>query len=267
MRQKTSAARAERWELAQRRRGKSRRWRVAEGGERSMAEPYVDLRFDAQGQLRIELTPAGAAFAREELGLRFDPDGALPHAARERYERYGADRALAELLAYPLGNGWELTSSDEIGGLVSAEAPIVSDSLVRDERGVVRWFRSIYWYSEYQIHDPVIELARHGVVVFAQECDLIFSGRSIDITRQRDDTLLLELTASGRRWLDADEFEYPPFDELLEDHLQGIWTYAVNGETHTLANPYDGVFAFHGAPQLTLDQTGRLLMRKHVPRA
>jgi hypothetical protein len=34
------------------------------------------------------------------------------------------------------------------------------------------------------------------------------------------------------------------------------------GERHTLANPYDGVFAFHGAPQLTLDADGRLLMRR-----
>jgi hypothetical protein len=145
--------------------------------------------------------------------------------------------------------------------LISAEAPILSDSLVRDGRGVVRWFRSIYWFDQYQIQDPVIELARHGAVVFTCERDLFFSGRYVDITRQSD-TLLLEPTLSGRAWLGENEFEYPPFDELLEDHLERMWTYAVDGDHHTLANPYDGVFAFRGAPQLTMDREGRLLMRR-----
>jgi hypothetical protein len=72
-----------------------------------MAEQYVGFRVDAHEQLRIALTPAGEEFAREDLGLRFGPDEELPQEARARYQRFGAERALAELLGYQLANGRE----------------------------------------------------------------------------------------------------------------------------------------------------------------
>jgi hypothetical protein len=114
-----------------------------------MAPRDVDLVFESNGNLTIALTPAGAAFVREDLGLRCDADGRLDPNTQARYERYCAHRAFAELLPYQLGTGWELTS-DEVGGLVSPDAQILSESLVRDDRGVVTWWRALYWYADYQ---------------------------------------------------------------------------------------------------------------------
>jgi hypothetical protein len=225
-----------------------------------MPQRAVDFIHEPNGDLRTALTQYGASMLREDCGLRFDGDGRLSAQARARYEAYGADRALVELLAYQLANGWELTDSNVVGGLVSSEAPILSDSLVRDARGTVVWNRSLFWYAHYQVYDPVIQLARHGVVTFKKEADLIFCGAYVDLTRQGDGTLLLEPTTQGRAWLAEDEFEYPEFDELLEDHLRGMWSYEVAGDLHVLANPHDGAFAFRGAPQMALDRDGRLLM-------
>jgi hypothetical protein len=87
-----------------------------------MATQNVDLVFESNGNLTIALTPTGAAFVRDDLGLRCDADGWLDLNTQARYERYGADRAFAELLAYQLGNGWNLTSLTRSAGW-SARTP------------------------------------------------------------------------------------------------------------------------------------------------
>ncbi len=231
-------------------------------GRPHMGQELTTFTLTPQGTLQIALTDAGREFLCDDVG--FDGEGQLREEARDRYD---PARTLDELFEYHLANGWETTSSQEIGALVSEDAPMVSDSLVRDDEGAVLWYRALYWYEPYAILDPVAQLAKEEgrrTITFSAVRDLTWAGQSVDMTRQDDGSLLLEPTEAGRAWLAEDAFEYPQFDELIEDHLGKNWSYHQEGApgssiTHTVWNPWDGAFTFQGSPQEALDQQGRVV--------
>jgi len=235
-----------------------------------MGQELTTFTVTPQGTLHIALTDAGREFLRDDVG--FDGEGRLREEARDRYD---PARTLDELFEYQLANGWETTSSQEIGALVSEDAPMISDSLVRDEDGKVIWYRAFYWYEPYAILDPAAQLAKEDgrrTITFSPVRDLTWAGHYVDITRQDDGSLLLEPTEAGKAWLAEDEFAYPDFDELLEDQFEKgwssetetapaetYWTSPDTGVTYTLSNPWDGTFRFQGSPQEALDRQGRAL--------
>ena len=143
---------------------------------------------------------------------------------------------------------------------------ILSDDIELDDHsGNVVWYRSLFVYLPYAIRDPVEELARENGTkraLFSRFSELTWSGKYIDLTRTETGSLLVELTDDGWKWLDEDEFEYPQFDELLEDHLEKAWEYDTTGEgnafTHTLRNHWDGSFTYCGFPQYLLDENGHI---------
>jgi len=237
-----------------------------------MSQALTTFALTPHGNLQIALTDAGREALREDWG--FDGDGQLTEAARERYDPVAA---LDALFAYQVENGWDMTSSREVGALVSEDAPMISDSIVRDDNGEIVWYGALYWYEPYAILDPVAQLAKEqgtNTITFTAVRDLTWSGKYLDLTRQADGSLLVEPTEAGKAWLAEDAFAYPTLDELLEDHLAKQWTYEQDiapaeaywaspdtGVTYTLSNPWDDAFTFQGSPQEALDRQGRAIFQ------
>ena len=73
-----------------------------------------------------------------------------------------------EMIEWQLCNGWEFIWPEEIGALT--DAPILSDAAERDDKGVLTSVGRVYWYPQYQVHNPVEELDRH-VSIYFQEVD------------------------------------------------------------------------------------------------
>jgi len=73
-----------------------------------------------------------------------------------------------EMIEWQLCNGWEFIWPEEIGALT--DAPILSDAAERDDKGVLTSVGRVYWYPQYQVHNPVEELDRR-VSIYFQEVD------------------------------------------------------------------------------------------------
>ena len=115
-----------------------------------MAGKYVEFDTQLNGNLHITLLPE----AREDV------------QEIASSQELTADNKLAEVIEWHLGEGWSFISPEDIGALT--DAPILSDDIDYDEYGKVRHVGAVYWYSEYEVKDPVAQLLENGFVDFAQ---------------------------------------------------------------------------------------------------
>jgi hypothetical protein len=63
-----------------------------------------------------------------------------------------------------MANGWSMLRPEDVGALT--EAPILTEDLDTDDEGHVRHVGVVYWYSQYQVLDPVAQLLENGYVDF-----------------------------------------------------------------------------------------------------
>ncbi len=114
-----------------------------------MAGKYVD--FDTtNGNLHITLLPE----AREDV------------QEIASSQQLTSDNKLAEVIEWHIGNGWSFVSPEDVSALT--DAPILSDDIEYGNNGQVQRVGVVYWYQEYEIHDPIEQLLKHGFVDFTQ---------------------------------------------------------------------------------------------------
>lgn len=114
----------------------------------------------ANGSLKISLTDLG----RDEVNEKIQDTGAKifdGHVVAEF-----CDNLFLELCEYPLCNGWELIAPEDIGALT--DSLIFSQDVERDDWGKILKVGDVYWFPDYMIRSPALELARHGFVIFAK---------------------------------------------------------------------------------------------------
>jgi hypothetical protein len=128
--------------------------------EKQMSSELVTFEKTLSG-LRVRLTPEGRAL----LSL-YDLE-----LSKYRLPDFG------DIIEYQLCNGWDWLHPEDIGALVGEEAPILSDDVTQDEHGNIVHVGDVFWYSEYQVHDPVIELQRHGEIYLERAGDDPYAKR------------------------------------------------------------------------------------------
>jgi hypothetical protein len=96
--------------------------------------------------------------------LELDPTPAGTHRANELRGEMGTDAALGELLEDHLTNGWEFLEPAEIGALT--DAPIISQDVLRNEQGDIVLVGRVFWFSNYQVEDPLETFVRDRSVSF-----------------------------------------------------------------------------------------------------
>jgi hypothetical protein len=97
------------------------------------------------GDLKIVLTDEG----REVLGHDVHED-AYPD--------------LNDLMEYWLCNGWELLNPEDIGALTSCPF-IYTDDAEQDDNGDYTRIGRVYWYPQYEVHNPVQRLDANGFII------------------------------------------------------------------------------------------------------
>lgn len=117
-----------------------------------MAGKYTEFEKQADGNLRIVLLPEARDEVEEIASQELD-----------------ADSKLAEAIEWQLANGWSFLRPEDVGALT--DAPILSEEVDTDEQGEVRSVGIVYWYPQYQVHDPVAQLLQEGYVEFAVSSD------------------------------------------------------------------------------------------------
>jgi hypothetical protein len=110
---------------------------------------YVGLQKAGDGNVHIRLT---------RNGRRWFTD------IREVRDAFGSNAALCVLLEDHLANGWELVPPEDIGARTAA--PILSDEIVRDDRGEVAELSRVFWFPDYAVRDEIEELHTRFVVIF-----------------------------------------------------------------------------------------------------
>jgi len=96
--------------------------------------------------------------------LELSPTAEGMHAANLLRTQMGTDAALQELLQDHLENGWEFLEPTEIGAMT--EAPIISQDVLRNEQGDIVLVGQVFWFSNYQVEDPLETLVRSRPVSF-----------------------------------------------------------------------------------------------------
>jgi hypothetical protein len=76
----------------------------------------------------------------------------------------GIDAQFIEIIEHQLCNGWDMIKPEEIAALTSA--PILSDSAIYDDRGILTGIDEVWWYPNYAIFNEVEELLEHGYIDF-----------------------------------------------------------------------------------------------------
>ena len=115
-----------------------------------MSGKYTEFELQADGNLKIALLPE----ARQDV---------QEIAASTEWD---ADTKLAEVLAWQLANGWTWVRPEDVGALTGA--PILSEEVDTDEQGNITQVGTVYWYSDYQVVDPVTQLLENGSIVFTR---------------------------------------------------------------------------------------------------
>jgi hypothetical protein len=69
-----------------------------------------------------------------------------------------------EVFEHQLCNGWEWIRPEEIGALT--DAPILSNTVKRDEDGKLVNCDRVYWFPDYAVESPIRTLYNDGKVVF-----------------------------------------------------------------------------------------------------
>ena len=110
---------------------------------------YVDLEKAADGNLHIHQHRGGR---RHFVDIRAQRDA------------LGINAALYALLEDHLCTGWEMVPPEDIGALTAA--PILSDEIVRDDKGRVKEAGRVYWFPDYQVRDEIEELRAHLLLIF-----------------------------------------------------------------------------------------------------
>lgn len=114
-----------------------------------MAGKYVEFDTQTNGNLHITLLPE----AREDV-------------QEIASQQLTSDNKLAEVIEWHIGNGWSFVDPADIGALT--EAPILSEDIDYDDHGNVQHVGAVYWYSEYEVKDPVAQLIENGFVDFTR---------------------------------------------------------------------------------------------------
>ena len=112
---------------------------------------YVEIVKSIEG-ITLKLTPLGRAELKD---LRID--GGMNWAKSH-------DSILADMLEDHLCNGWEFIQPEEIGALTAA--PILSDSVTRDDSGNLLKVDQVYWFPDYAVRSELDELYENGEVFF-----------------------------------------------------------------------------------------------------
>ena len=120
---------------------------------------YVTLK-KLPHKLRISITPAGM----EELLSRLIPPDEN-HTDKYNWNA-GTNSILQDLLEDWLANGWEMVPPEDIAALTSA--PILSDSVKRDDKGKLVSIGDAYWFPEYATTSELEELLGKGFVDFTK---------------------------------------------------------------------------------------------------
>jgi hypothetical protein len=114
--------------------------------------PLIDIYEDVAGDLILYPTRSGEIEARD-----LQRQGtAIPYA-------------IAEMLEYQLGNGWNFVSPEDIGAMT--EAPIISNEGVISAGGVWEPYDSdsgVWAHTDYVVEDPIEEWARGRAVKFSK---------------------------------------------------------------------------------------------------
>ena len=124
-----------------------------------MQPGYITLE-KLPGKLRLTLTPKG----REELEAKLVP------ADENHTDKYNwkepHNTILQDLLEDHLCNGWEWLEPEEIGALTAA--PLLSDSVLRNDKNEVTDYENVYWFPEYAVTSELEELLDKGFVDFTR---------------------------------------------------------------------------------------------------
>lgn len=118
---------------------------------------YVDLIEKPDG-LHIVLTDEGREYLEEQKHQRFSEE--MGEVVWDR----NMTSILHDLLEDWTCNGWEWIRPEEIGALTAA--PIISDSVERDDNGKLVSTGDVWWHARYAVDDELKELLEHGEYVF-----------------------------------------------------------------------------------------------------
>lgn len=88
----------------------------------------------------------------------------IPDMDWDWLEEMGDDRAIVEMLAYQLGNGYDMIYPEEIGALTSA--PIIGDGVERDDDGDFIDADKVWWLENYALILVWEELKAGRKVIF-----------------------------------------------------------------------------------------------------
>jgi hypothetical protein len=114
---------------------------------------YVEIVKSEEG-ITLKLTHVGRIELREyRIDTGAGPDWSNRH-----------DVIFADLLKDHLANGWEIIQPEEIGALTAA--PILSDSVTRDDSGNLLKVDQVYWFPDYAVRSELDELYENGEVFF-----------------------------------------------------------------------------------------------------
>lgn len=101
------------------------------------------------GDLEIALLPN----RREDLDEAIEMSG-----------RHGSVGGFVEVIGHQLQNGWCVIQPEQIGALTSAL--ILSDDAEFDDRGDLVSIANVWWDQDYQVVDPLEDLAQDGKTTF-----------------------------------------------------------------------------------------------------
>jgi hypothetical protein len=112
-----------------------------------MTRKYTEFDLDDKGNLRITLLDDAQEDVQEIASKDLD-----------------ADNKLAQVIEWQLVNGWTMLRPEDVGALT--DAPILSEDVDTDDQGNVRSVGIVYWYTEYEVRDPVEQLLQNHFIIF-----------------------------------------------------------------------------------------------------
>lgn len=96
-----------------------------------------------------------------DLEISVDPDGDYDW---DRLLHGTTDQALADLLEYEIGNGWDIIDPSDTGDLTSS--PMICDDVTVKDDGTRVIYGNVWWFPNYQIESPIETLRNKGRVIF-----------------------------------------------------------------------------------------------------
>src|SRR5687767_457297 len=106
------------------------------------------------------------AIINDKLVIALTPQGReVIETAHAEGENTDSEQFMHDLFEWHTCNGWEWIAPEEIGALT--DAPILSDSVERDDQGRLMKVGDVYWFPNYQVESAVQTLHDTGKVTFA----------------------------------------------------------------------------------------------------